>query len=609
MTPTIRSARSLWYLSLALLVGINDGGRRPNALVAAGQQATSAPEQSGRTPLPTQVWATGPAGKFTVFESGRGHLTEIDAPGGQIVGRSPASVEAISGHIALPAPNGKWSAVVDSRLPVVRFVEGNILQPDRKLEGTVRLPGPVAVAPNPQALAVTADSTTVLVACDSTGPAARHVCLIDVATGTVAHRPIRGSSNLRGIAVDPQGRFALAVHLVHKSHLPSTQIEQGWVFTNSVTYLSLAGPEIAVTLPLDLRTQGYANPEGVAISADGSKVYIAHAGADLVSVVDLPVLLKVVDETVRKNRESPAERAPLTGPPPDSSGYQADDLRLARRFVRARIPVGSNPRGIGVSADGRFVAVANRLDDSVSIIDAAADVVSETISLIPQSEPPLRGEAALLRDGERLFHSGRLSFSGQFSCASCHPDGSADGLNWDLPADGFNNFFNTKSLLGAAGTAPYGWLGTSNTLRDRFSGTLRHLFQHEPTEHEAAAIEAYLSELQPPRAAARPNPAAEPAIVRGKMLFEGKAGCRECHRGAKFTDGRRHDIGTGSGGAALLDTPALTGVSTTPPYLHDGRAATLEDIFAKHNQSGLHGQAADLAPAELADLVEYLKSL
>ena len=43
------------------------------------------------------------------------------------------------------------------------------------------------------------------------------------------------------------------------------------------------------------------------------------------------------------------------------------------------------------------------------------------------------------------------------------------------------------------------------------------------------------------------------------------------------------------------------------PYLHDGRAATLEEIFTKHNLSGLHGQAADLSPAELADLVEYLR--
>src|SRR4029077_11785928 len=118
----------------------------------------------------------------------------------------------------------------------------------------------------------------------------------------------------------------------------------------------------------------------------------------------------------------------------------------------------------------------------VSLIDAASDSVISTISLAGYDDRPSRADDALVRQGEKLFHSGWLSFSGQFSCASCHPDAHADGLNWDLPADGFNNFYNTKSLLGNAATNPYGWLGKSATLRERFTGTLRHLFQHEPTE-------------------------------------------------------------------------------------------------------------------------------
>jgi cytochrome c peroxidase len=146
-------------------------------------------------------------------------------------------------------------------------------------------------------------------------------------------------------------------------------------------------------------------------------------------------------------------------------------------------------------------------------------------------------------------------------------------------------------------------------LRDRFTGTLRHLFQHEPTDSEAAALEAYLAQLQVPKAVHRPAEIAVPAIERGKALFAGKAGCHDCHSGPKFTDRGLHDIGTGAEGRTEFDTPALSGISTTAPYLHDGRAATLEEIFARHNPQGLHGHAADLAPPELADLVEYLKSL
>jgi YVTN family beta-propeller protein len=421
-------------------------------------------------------------------------------------------------------------------------------------------------------------------------------------------RTVPGSSNLRGIAVDPQGKYALAVHLVPKSHLPSTQIEQGWVFTNSISFLSLEGPPCIVTMPLDLRTEGFANPEGVVITPDSSKAYVAHAGADIVSVIDLPAFLTAVEAAKRESAKSRGERLAPTDPPV-ATNIIVDDLRLTRRYVRRRIPVGANPRAIAVSPDGKLAAVANRLDDSVSLIDTGTDAVIETISLVRESDSPVQGDDKLALEGERLFCSGRLSFSGQFSCASCHPDGHADGLNWDLPADGFNNFHNTKSLLGNASTAPYGWLGTSRTLRDRFTGTLRNLFQHEPTESETTALEAYLLQLRFPDRVAGPAAGQPPAIARGKSLFEGAAGCILCHSGSKHTDRKLHDVGTGSDVEVEFDTPALLRISTTAPYLHDGRAATLEEVLTRYNTAGLHGRAADLSIGQLADLVEYLKSL
>ncbi|HTI49752.1 MAG TPA: cytochrome c peroxidase, partial [Planctomycetaceae bacterium] len=271
-----------------------------------------------------------------------------------------------------------------------------------------------------------------------------------------------------------------------------------------------------------------------------------------------------------------------------------------------RIPVGANPRGIAVSKDGKFVAVANRLDDSIVLIDATTNNIERTI---PVNNADFGPRNALVRQGEKLFHSGALSFSGQFSCASCHPDGQTDGLNWDLPADGFNNFHNTKTLLGTAGTAPYGWEGTSPDLRARFTGTLRHLFQHEPMEEEAAALEAYLAQLDyPAKLPHRVDPEST-AARRGRALFEGAARCSDCHNGSKFTDRKTHDVGTASGADVAFDTPSLVRISETAPYLHDGRAETLAEIFTRHNSSGEHGGAADLSAEQLVDLVEYLKSL
>jgi DNA-binding beta-propeller fold protein YncE len=579
MTRGILLAAGLAYLVYGVLAGAADDASSKGIL------------------RPSQIWWSGDENSLIVGESATGRFVEIDARTGKLA--KVANGGARIRGFAAPAPNQKLWASIEPGVPAVRIFEGDFLK-SRGIETDRGATKVIAIADNPEALVFTPDSKIVLVACDMPGPADRRLCQVDVEAGSVSDRSIRGSSNLRGVAVDPHGRFALAVHLVHKSHLPSTQIEQGWVFTNAITYLSLEGPPVTVTLPLDLRTQGFANPEGVAITPDGLKAYVAHAGGDLVSVIDLPALLDIVAAS--------QQMAGTAGGQTASGSYTHDDLRLTRRYVQRRIPVGAGPRGISVSPDGKWVAVANRLDGSLSLIDTAIDSVVATLSLAAPGEPAPLASDALVHEGEKLFHSGGLSFSGQFSCASCHPDGRADGLNWDLPADGFNNFHNTKSLLSIDGTAPYGWLGTSPTLRDRFTGTLRHLFQHEPTEREAAALEAYLSRLKAPEPVA-PTALTQSAVARGRALFDGKAGCRGCHAGPKFTDRSLHDVGTGADGQAEFDTPALIGIATTPPYLHDGRAATLEEIFVRQNPSGLHGQAADLAPAELTDLIGFLKSL
>ena len=53
-----------------------------------------------------------------------------------------------------------------------------------------------------------------------------------------------------------------------------------------------------------------------------------------------------------------------------------------------------------------------------------------------------------------------------------------------------------------------------------------------------------------------------------------------------------------------LDIPHLNGAYDSAPYLHDGRAPTLEDIFTRHNPTHQHGKAHLLTPEQLNDLVE-----
>ena len=107
----------------------------------------------------------------------------------------------------------------------------------------------------------------------------------------------------------------------------------------------------------------------------------------------------------------------------------------------------------------------------------------------------------------------------------------------------------------------------------------------------------------------------------GRKIFE-RAGCPTCHTGPDFTDstldpnGALHNVGTilPTSGSRLggpltgIDTPTLKGVWQTAPYLHDGRAKTLLEVFSKYTKDQM-GKTSDLTPAELGRLARYLQEL
>ena len=122
---------------------------------------------------------------------------------------------------------------------------------------------------------------------------------------------------------------------------------------------------------------------------------------------------------------------------------------------------------------------------------------------------------------------------------------------------------------------------------------------------------AYLSSLKPESSPFLVDGKLSASARRGEELFEGKAGCKKCHPDALGADMKPHDIGTRGRFDRPDDefyTPKLVELYRTAPFLHDGRAASLMDVFTKHDPEGKHGKASKLTPKELADLVEYLKS-
>lgn len=129
------------------------------------------------------------------------------------------------------------------------------------------------------------------------------------------------------------------------------------------------------------------------------------------------------------------------------------------------------------------------------------------------------------------------------------------------------------------------------------------------------ALREYQFSLEAPAPPAGSFDAA--AAARGEDVFNGAAGCAECHvPRSSFTDVNRgvlHDPSeTGMDPAYArrttqkrYRTTPLRGAWQHPPYFHDGSAATLADVVAHYNsflQLGLTAQ-------QRADLVEYLKSL
>ena len=107
------------------------------------------------------------------------------------------------------------------------------------------------------------------------------------------------------------------------------------------------------------------------------------------------------------------------------------------------------------------------------------------------------------------------------------------------------------------------------------------------------------------------DPPTLPSISTGQPSSSAISKRRSPTSGAQLTTMREGDSAKrhAAAGSVPYDTPSLLRVAETAPYLHDGRARTLEVIFAKYNPTGGHGAAADLSPDQLRDLLEYLRSL
>jgi cytochrome c peroxidase len=87
--------------------------------------------------------------------------------------------------------------------------------------------------------------------------------------------------------------------------------------------------------------------------------------------------------------------------------------------------------------------------------------------------------------------------------------------------------------------------------------------------------------------------------------------CANCHPAPLHTDHTTHDVGTKMryDREVLFDTPHLNNIYDSAPYLHNGIAHTLEEIWTTFNPSDRHGVTNDMTKDQLNDLIEYIKTL
>jgi len=409
---------------------------------------------------------------------------------------------------------------------------------------------------------------------------------------------------MENVAFTPSGDLAFVTLIRPKNLLPTIQVERGWMMNHGIGIIEQNGDGRIIQLLIDEPNAFYPDPFDIVISPDGRKAFISSSGVNLITVIDIDSVRKLIAEST-----------------PEMLDLWPDHLGVSSRYVTKRIPTGANPKGLALSPDGKFLYVAEHLEDRVTVIS--------TQKLEPVSTIDLGGprKVTVARHGRRLLNNAGRTFQNQYSCYTCHPDEHEDGLMYNMASkDMGRNVTNTQSLRDIGDTPPFKWNGKNQTVYKqdgmRFSTVLTRTEQFSYKDLDAITSHIMTGIPYPPNLQFNPEGQLTEAQMRGKKVFERTKDnlgreipennrCITCHPAPYYTNLKPADVSTlaASDDSMLFDTPHLNNVYASPPYLHDGRAKTLEEIWTLYGKDNRHGLTGDMSKNELNDLVEYLKSL
>jgi cytochrome c peroxidase len=280
-------------------------------------------------------------------------------------------------------------------------------------------------------------------------------------------------------------------------------------------------------------------------------------------------------------------------------------------------------------------------EPSTALATAAAIADQEPITPIPL---PPAADPERLALGERLFSDPRLSGDGKLACSSCHDlrsNGASAGRR-TIAHDGSNARFDTPTVFNAALSFRLNWEGNFRALATQAESSLENPANMHTTVDEVVAKLSADPQMVELFRAAYDRPPDRDSFLDALVTFErslltpgsrfdrwleGDAtalsspeldgyrmfksfGCSSCHQGVNIGGNLFERQGVFRplvlAKPEIVRVPSLRNVATTPPYFHDGSAATLGDAVRRMAASQLDRTLSD---EQVDSIVAFLQTL
>lgn len=284
--------------------------------------------------------------------------------------------------------------------------------------------------------------------------------------------------------------------------------------------------------------------------------------------------------------------------------------------------------------------------------------------------------------GRMLFYEKKLSKDGTQACASCHmPENSFNDIRqFSIGVEGLKGKRNAMTVVNLAWHKNgFFWDGRAKTLREQSLKPIQDpLEMNESLENvvtklksDSRYVDQFVRAFKDPEITSEKISLALEQFMHSMISYESKfdkwkrgevqlteseergrklfftekdvlngikgAECFHCHNGFDFTDHKytnngldsdfefkdlgRYNVTNADIDKARFKTPTLRNIELTPPYMHDGRFNTLEEVVEHYNTNVKFSSTLDplmtnvaqggleLTEEDKADLINFMKTL